>query len=351
MASPEQVRRIERWRDEVATLATDLDDIQISEPPAVAAQGRRYVPAPVTKTTPGVKFVSRSSVARPISPIPRSTPKKEPHVVRVILDPSSSEDSAHRYTNRSRQPRNSRSERSYPIANTTATTRSRPTAHYATSREEAGSDRRSRRSLPAAQAPRRSRSPAYSVIKRVLRLPRGDREHRRQGSRSSYGQQQRHDFDEPEFGDRQIDDRPRPPPRPLRPRRPADVQSEYLDIEPNYPPITRRRDRDRDSDIRPSRPIRVSRDYTPTADGDPYYFEQQPPRRNLGRSATVRNGYGGRDRDRDEGWPDDRFDRVYDEVEKMRQVGARRVVPNGRTRSSARAGSVESGYGGYRLRA
>jgi hypothetical protein len=306
MATLEERRRIERWRNEVATLSNGVAELHVrggAEPAPVAVQTAptTYTPISEPRLVPTLqKNNSYPPTGRPAkhvtlrrSPphgITTATRNSEPHIIRVIEHPSSSEDSLDRH----RRRRSSRTEKSYPAV-TAATTRSRPTANYATSRD--GSERRSRRSPPLTRArsirSRRSPSPLkYGIIRRVLKLP--ERESRRAHYDDSYDEYER----------------PRRPMKPPRPRATSvDGRRAY------YPPPAPRDDR------------QSMRDH----EDSPYYYERRGPDRHyLGRSGTVRSSYGNRRRD---DWDDDRraapdrFNQLHDEADKTRSIGVRRLPP------------------------
>lgn len=293
MTSLEKRRQIQNWAQTVAACANGIDELRVNEPPETSGTDR-----------------SETTAASYPTSIP---PRKDPHVVRVIVRPSSSDGSI---KSRDRSRGIIRSSRPLVVNDTSgSTSRSRPA--YADSQE---------------RIMRRQKSPTRTSMNRRPSTPPGI-------------------FTE--YITRRI-------PRPARPE-PETSRRYYVDERPRY---------SKEEQLRvPSMPSKPSRPRPRSEDSRRIYYPRQrsPPTQMTGvrnpspqrttymrvyeslprRTASVRSRGDNRltrrwDED-DRSNSEQRLNQLYDDVDKLRFIDGRRVYSLGDSRRRGRS----FGYSSY----
>jgi len=295
MASFDKRRQIERWALNVAACADSIDELTLSDASSPQRAERRAGDSEFLQKSYTTAAVKPTTSIR-LSPPPR---RKEPQVVRVALQASSSDDSIGELPYQKRQTASSRPY----VVNTSGSSRSRRA--YAESLESSIRRRRSPpRSAPSRRSPSPARSPPrYNIVRRALR--------------------------------------PSVPPDPDMPVR------YYVDERPRYYEVERPR--------RLEAPIRPSRPRPRSADPRDLYYTRSPSpevRRMIMRSPSPKRVYyprtyrdelprrtisvrsRGDDRYADEMVADaradaaaDRLNQLYDEVDRLRSSAPRMIYP------------------------
>lgn len=298
MTTLEKRRQIERWAENVADCADGIDELKLNEipPPRLGAE---TIPSERIETSRLSNYPSKSYPTTTVKAVPNprlSPPRKEPHIVRVVVHPSSSEGSTRdRVASGPKRSRSARSPRRYVI-NTSGSSRSRRA--YADSID---SSIRRRRSPPRSVRSRRSPSPArssprYHVIRRRIKIPPQPEPDVRSRNYSD---------ERPRYYDEERYRRPETPIKPVRPR------PKSMDARGMYYPRARSPEIKR-TVIRCPSPDRM------------YYtvrnYRDEPPRRNISVRSRRADPYA--DGPRDDAAK--RLSQLYD-VEKLRSDRAREM--------------------------
>lgn len=318
MASLEKKRQIERWALDVAECANGIDELRLSD--ILSPRTAEPFSTERLSTSRLSKYPTKTYAPTNVKPVTTRLsppPRKEPQIVRVVVQPSSSEGSAKALPERSRS---ARSPKRY-VVNTSGSMRA-----YADSIE---SSVRRRRSPPRSVRSRRSPSPAkssprYNVIRRIIKPPPPPEPE----TRSRY-----YSDDRSRFYDEDRLRRPMTPPKPSRPR-PRSVDARAIYYSRPRSPETKRTVVRSPSTERTYYTTRTYRD---------------EPRRNV----SVRSRGGGRygdviDVPRDDGRADaaKRLSQLYDDVDRLRAVPTRRTYPEEDSRRRRRS-FVYSHYDDY----
>jgi len=316
MNSLEKKRQIERWARNVAACANGIDELNVNEAPS---QRSTQTSGTDRSETSATSYYTTSRSRSTFKPVASTTPppRKDPHTTRIVVQPSSSEGSA-KIQGRNRSIISSR-----PVVVNTSGSTSRSKLAYAGSRES---------SAPRPKSPPRSSRdrhptspsgtyPKYNVIPRIIKP-----------SPPQIEISSRYYIDE-------------------RPRR---YKEEQLPIP--SPPSKPSRPRPRSMD---SRSIYYSRPRSPTP---PRATMRSPPpqkttyRRvydNLPRRTISVRGRSDacmvRRWEEEEVGPNSarRLSELYDDVDKLRSIGARRVYPVDDSRGRRRRSLEYSNYDDY----
>lgn len=319
MEAFEKRRQIERWALDVADCADGVDELRISDIPSPRTADP--IPTEGLSTSRISNYPTKSYATTNIKPVTTRLsppPRKEPQLVRVVVQASSSDGSAKANPKRSRS---ARSPRRY-VVNTSGSSRSRRA--YADSNE---SSVRRRRSPPRSVRSRRSPSPAksspkYSIVRRILKPAPPEPE-----VRSRY-----YSDDRSRYYDEDRLRRPTTPPKPNRPRpRSVDARGAYY-TRPRSPALNR-------IVVRSPSPERTY--YTTRT------YREDLPRRTI----SIRSRGGDRYADVIDVPRDDardsakRLSQLYDDVDRLRAVMTRRTYPEEDSRR--RRSFVYSPYDDY----
>ena len=282
MTSPEKRRQIQDWAQTVAACANGIDELKVNEAPATE-------PSETTATS------YDTSIQRDAP-----KPRKDQHVVRVVVHPSSSDGSI-QSRDRSRRLRSSRP----VVINDTSGSTSRSRPAYAASQEsyvpkQKSPPRPSRNRTPPGTYPK------YNIVRRISTFSRPAPPEPETSSRPYVNER-------PSY---YKEDQLRVPSKPSKPSRPRPHSMDSRNIyypRPHSPRTQRAAVRS------PSPPRRIT--YVRAYDNLPR------------RTVSLRGGGDARMTKR---WEDDDrpnseqpLNQLYDDVDKLRDIDARRVYPLG----------------------